>query len=265
MYPILLKLGPLTIHTYGFLIAVGFLVALKVIRVLATRDGLPVEETMDLALQCMVVGLIGARFFQVVTHWEEYQNDLLGIFKIWEGGLTFFGGPLFGTPFIWWKMRGKTASHAWRLADAFGPGLAIAHAIGRLGCLAAGCCYGHPTDKAWAIRLNSDLVEVALRGVPLHPTQIYESFLVFVMFLGLLWLHAKRKFSGQVALVYFMSYSILRSIVEEFRGDDHERKFLIPDLVSTSQAISIGVFILAAVLYYRALASKNLSIKGVKS
>lgn len=258
MHPVLIKIGPLTIHTYGFLIAVGFLVALRVIRVLARRDQLPEEFALDLALQTMVVGLIGARVFQVLTHMEEYQNDFWGIFRVWEGGMTFFGGPMAATPFVWWKLRSRGADFSWRIADVFAPALAIAHSIGRLGCLAAGCCYGYPTELPWAIRLNSELVEVSLRNVPLHPTQIYESISVMLLFLALLWLRGRRAFSGQLTLIYFMSYAVLRSILEEFRGDDHERKFLIPGVISTSQAISLLVFGIALFFYYKNLTDKKL-------
>ena len=139
----------------------------------------------------------------------------------------------------------------WKTADIMIPGLVIAHMFGRFGCLSAGCCYGKPTGSSWGVRLYSDLVDPNLRGVPLHPTQLYEAGSLFVLFLFLMRLHKKKSFDGQVVLTYFMAYPIIRSIIEIFRGD-LIRGFVIDGVLSTSQFISILVFLAAlAVLIYR--------------
>ena len=126
----------------------------------------------------------------------------------------------------------------WKTMDACIPGLVLAHLFGRLGCLSAGCCYGKPTDKPWGIRLYSDLVDEHLRGIPLHPTQLYEAGALGILFLGLLWIFHHRKFDGQVALTYFLAYPIIRSIVEIFRGD-LIRGFVI-DGVAVHQPVHLG-------------------------
>ncbi len=124
------------------------------------------------------------------------------------------------------------------------PGLTIAHAFGRLGCLAAGCCYGKATGTSFGVRLHSELVDFSLRGVPLHPVQIYESLSLVILFVGLIWVSRKKQFQGQVALTYFMVYPLIRSVVELFRGD-LIRGFVIDPWLSTSQFISILVFVAA--------------------
>ncbi len=133
------------------------------------------------------------------------------------------------------------------MIDVLMPGVVMAHAFGRLGCLGAGCCYGRPTDLPWGIKLNSELVDIGFRGVPLHPTQLYESVSLFILFGGLMYLSKHKKFDGQVGLTYFMLYPIIRSIIEIFRGDT-VRGFIIQDILSTSQFISILVFSVAAVI-----------------
>lgn len=250
MYPVLLNLGPLTIHTYGFLIAIGFLVAVSVIKRLAARDHLNVDRTIDLTFWCLFVGFIGARILFIITRWSEFAINPIDMFKVWQGGLVFFGGPLAVIPFLIWYVR-KYKLPVWKVMDVLAPGLTIAHAFGRFGCLAAGCCYGKPTGTSFGIYLYSDLVDPSLRGIPLHPTQLYEATALFILFFGLLAVFKRRQFEGQVALTYLLVYPIIRSVIEIFRGD-LIRGFVIDDVLSTSQFISILVFLGAAItLFYR--------------
>lgn len=241
MYPVLFSIGSFQLHTYGLMIAIGFLVAVAVIKRLAIRSRLPVDPILDLTFWGLMVGFLGARIVFVITRWSFFVEDPISIFKVWEGGLVFFGGPLAVVPFAIGFMKKKKLP-AWKTADILVPGLSIAHVFGRFGCVAAGCCYGKPTGTDYGIRLHSDLVEVALRGIPLHPVQLYEAGAVFILFLGLLYVYQKRAFDGQVVLTYFMAYPVIRSIVEIYRGDTI-RGFVIEDVLSTSQFISILIFL----------------------
>jgi phosphatidylglycerol---prolipoprotein diacylglyceryl transferase len=243
MHPLLIKIGPLPIHTYGFMIALGFLTAIFTIRKLAVKEKLDPERIVDLAFYSLLIGFMGTRVLYVMTRWESFQDDLISVFKIWEGGLVFFGGPIAVVPFVIWYFK-KHKLPSWKVLDVMCPPLVIAHAFGRLGCLGAGCCYGRPTDSWWGIRLHSELVSPELRGILLHPTQLYESFSLIVLFVGLLILGKRKTFDGQVALTYFMAYPIIRSIIEVFRGDSI-RGFIIEDILSTSQFISIFLFLAA--------------------
>lgn len=241
MFPELFRIGSLTIHTYGFLTAIGFLVAIAVIKNLSKRSGLPPQKIVDMAFWCLVLGLVGARVLFIITRFQEFLNAPADMFKIWQGGLVFYGGFIAALIYCVLYLR-KHKLGLWKVFDVLTPGLVIAHMFGRFGCLAAGCCYGRPTGGEWGVRLSSDLVEPILRGVPLHPTQLYEATGLFVIFLGLLYEFRRKKFDGQVFLVYAMTYPILRSIVEMYRGDTI-RGFVIDGLLSTSQFISIFVFL----------------------
>jgi phosphatidylglycerol:prolipoprotein diacylglycerol transferase len=190
------------------------------------------------------------------------MSDPMAILRVWEGGLVFFGGPLAVVPFVIWYTRRHKMSF-WRVGDVMIPGLVIAHMFGRFGCLSAGCCYGKPTGTNFGVRLYSDLVDKAYQGIPLHPTQLYEASALFVLFWGLIWIFKRKVFDGQVIFTYFIAYPIIRSIVEVFRGD-LIRGFVIDGVLSTSQFISILVFLTASVALYVRLKQVPMPMKKVK-
>jgi phosphatidylglycerol:prolipoprotein diacylglycerol transferase len=245
MHPILFELhfGSLTLplHTYGFMIAIGFLSGIYLIRKLATRAGVSPDLVSDMAFWLLLYGFVGARVLFIITRFDYFLENPIDMFKVWEGGLVFFGGLLAATAYAAWYFV-KHKLNAWKMIDILSPGVVIAHAFGRLGCLGAGCCYGRPTGEPWGIKLESELVDPPLRGIPLHPTQLYESVSLFILLGGMLYIFKHKKFDGQVGLTYFMLYPIIRSIIEIYRGDSI-RGFVIDDVLSTSQFISILVFI----------------------
>ncbi|MBI2712274.1 MAG: prolipoprotein diacylglyceryl transferase [Bdellovibrio sp.] len=260
MYPVLINLGPIPIHTYGFLIAVGFLVALSVLRKLSIATKMNADVILDLAFWSLLVGFIGARVLFIITRAGDFWADPLSMFKVWQGGLVFYGGLLSAIPFDIWYIR-KHKLPIWQTIDILVPGLAIAQMFGRLGCLSAGCCYGKPTGSDFGIRFYSDLVDQSMRGIPLHPTQLYEATVLMIIFLGLLYTFKNKKFHGQVAFTYLFSYSVGRFIVEIFRGDQIRGQVF--DLMSTSQAISILTFIGASIVLSFRL--KSLGYFGAKA
>lgn len=265
MHPVLINLGPIPIHSYGFLIAIGFLIALAIIRRLATEVKLNVDRVLDLTFWSLLVGFLGARVLFIITRWQDFYQDPIAIFKVWQGGLVFLGGPIVTVPFIVWYVR-KYKLPVWKTLDVLTPGLVIAHMFGRFGCLTAGCCYGKPTGTDFGVRLYSDLVERSLHGIPLHPTQLYEAGSLFLLFLSLIYLFRRKIFDGQVVLTYLMAYSVIRSVIEVFRGD-LIRGFVIEGVLSTSQFLSALIFVGAlAVLIFRinqvGLKTSKLSKKG---
>lgn len=250
MHPLLFSIGSLPIHTYGFLIAVGFLCAVLVIRKLCMSSGLDVEKTLDFTFWLLLVGFIGARILFIITKWDSFMENPADMYRVWEGGLVFLGGPLACIPFAIWYIK-RNQLPLWKTMDVLVPGLTINHMWGRFGCLSAGCCYGKPTGSSYGIKLYSDLVDKDLQGIPLHPTQLYEAGALFILFLGLLWVYKHKKFDGQVVLTYFIAYPIIRSIIEVFRGD-LIRGFVIDGILSTSQFLSLLIFLGAtAVLTWR--------------
>ena len=242
MFPVLIKIGPLTIHTYGFLIAIGFLVALTLAAKEAKRKDIPNESIIDVGFYALLSGIIGARLFFILTNLQNFLEHPLDMLKIWEGGLVFYGGVIFALPTVIWLAR-KRGLPLWQTADIWAPSIAIGHAIGRLGCFCAGCCYGKPAEGLpWSVTFT-DPDSLALLWTPLHPTQLYESAAEFLNFLILITLRRHQSFKGQLFLVYILNYSIIRSVVEIFRGDE-ARGFLFPGF-SYSQAISVAMFITA--------------------
>lgn len=255
MFPVLIKIGPLTIHTYGFLIAVGFLVALTLAAREAKRKDISNESIIDVGFYALLSGIIGARLFFILTDLGNFVEHPLDMVKIWEGGLVFYGGVLCALPTVIWYAKKKGLS-LWQTADIWAPSIAIGHAIGRLGCFCAGCCYGRPAeDLPWSVTFTNPN-SLAVLGTPLHPTQLYESALELMNFLVLITLRRYQSFKGQLFLVYILNYSIIRSVVELFRGDE-VRGFLFPGF-SYSQAISVAMFITALSLIIVLKNKKNL-------
>ncbi|MGC2062251.1 MAG: prolipoprotein diacylglyceryl transferase [Thermodesulfovibrionales bacterium] len=243
VYPILIKIGPLTIHTYGFLIAIGFLVALWLAVREAKKKNVSQDKLIDLAFYCLLSAIIGSRLFFIFTNGGYYRDHPADMLKIWEGGLVFYGGLIFAVPTALWFIR-RAGLQLWKTFDLFAPSIAIGHAIGRLGCFCAGCCYGKPAEGLpWAV-IFTDPHSLAIRGVPLHPSQIYESAGEFLNFLILIMLRKRQTFEGQLFWVYIMNYAVIRSVVEIFRGDE-VRGFIVRG-ISISQGISFLLFASAA-------------------
>ncbi|MBS1115324.1 MAG: prolipoprotein diacylglyceryl transferase [Nitrospirae bacterium] len=255
MFPVLIRIGPLTIHTYGLLIATGFLVALFLASREAKRKDIPNEGIVDVGFYALFAGLIGSRLFFIATNWQHYSEHPIDMVKIWEGGLVFYGGVLFAVPTVIWYAK-KKALPLWQAADIWAPSIAIGHAIGRLGCFCAGCCYGKPAEGLpWAVTFtNPD--SLAIVGTPLHPTQLYESAAELLNFLILITLRRHQTFKGQLFWMYILNYSIIRSVVEIFRGDE-VRGFLFPGF-SYSQAISVTMFVTALSFLLVLKGKKNL-------
>ncbi|GAB4486726.1 MAG: prolipoprotein diacylglyceryl transferase [Thermodesulfovibrionales bacterium] len=244
MFPVILRIGPLTLHTYGLMIAVGFLVSLWFAVREAKRVSIPSERIMDIGFYCILSGIVGARLVYVLTNWSYFAGRPLDVVKVWEGGLVFYGGVIFAIPTALWYAQSKGLP-VWKATDAWAPSLAIGHAIGRIGCFCAGCCHGSPAQGLpWAVTFTHP-ESLAIRGVPLHPTQLYESGAELLNFLFLyLFLRPRKTFDGQLFWAYIANYAVIRFWIEYVRGDI-ERGFLMPG-VSTSQGISIAMLAVAA-------------------
>jgi len=235
MHPILLKLGPLTIHTYGFCIALGFIMSLLYISHEAKYQDMNADQIIDLCFYMLIVGLIGARLFYVVTEWESFQSDVLEIIKIWNGGLVFYGGFLSALVvcFIYVK---KYSLPFFKTLDILAPALCIAHAFGRVGCFMAGCCYGKQCALPWAVTFTHPQT-LALPHTPLHPVQLYSSIFNLLLFLCLAFLIRRKNQDGWIFTSYLFLYGVGRSCLELFRGDS--RGDFTFDLLSPAQTIGL--------------------------
>lgn len=241
MHPVLIRFGPFTIHTYGFLIAIGFLIGLWLAVKQAQKENIPVNKILDLSFYLLLAAIVGSRLFFILINAGHYINHPLDVFKIWEGGLVFYGGVLLAVPVAVWYVK-RNGLHMWNTADIFAPSIAIAHVFGRLACLAAGCCFGKAAETLpWGI-IFTDPECLAPTNVLLHPTQLYESAGELLIFLTLIKLRTYKSFKGRLFMSYLILYAVLRFIVEFFRGD--VGRGFIMDNLSVSQGISILMFLI---------------------
>lgn len=247
MYPELIRIGPFPIHTYGLFAAIGFLAAVGLAVRQAKKQGMAYEKIADLSFWLLLSALLGSRVFYVLVNISYYLRRPLDVFKMWEGGLVFYGGLALAVPVGIWYIKRKKLD-LWQTVDVFAPSLAIAHAIGRLGCFSAGCCYGKPTDVPWAVTFK-DPQALAPLGISVHPTQLYESLGEFAIFVILIALRNRQMFKGGLFWTYGALYSSLRFIVEFLRGD-MERGFILSWL-SVSQALSIALFAVSVMMLLR--------------
>ena len=252
MFPKLFDFGEITflgfqfhavLHTYGFLLATGFLVALKVAALRGKRFGVEANLTMDLGLYILVSALLGAKLLLLIVDWQHYQHDPWSLVR--SGGV-FYGGLVAAVATSIWFFR-KHKLSVWQMTDILAPSVALGHAIGRLGCFSAGCCYGKPTTVPWAVTFTDpyakEIVGVPL-NIALHPTQLYESIVEFAIFGILIFLTSRKKFDGQIFWTYVALYSVARFVIEFFRGD-LERGFVFGGALSTSQVIAAVLLLLA--------------------
>ncbi len=252
MFPELFHIGSFTVHTYGVLLALGLVAALVVSARLAKRDGLPHERIYDLGLWILIAGLLGSKLLLFVVD-GDYRNNPMRLFSFdfLRSGGVFYGGFLGGLFAAWFLIRWYKLDF-WKVADAFAPGVAIGQAIGRQACFAAGCCYGKATDSIFGVHFTEKAHE--LTGVPiydetthsalyLHPTQLYESLFMFGVFALLYYLHGRKKFDGQIIILYAILYPIFRFTNEFFRADARGSLLGLNDAIgiSTSQLISLIV------------------------
>ncbi len=234
------NLGPLTLHSYGVLLAIAFLAGLYVAARLAKRDGLDASKVTDLGVYVLIAGLLGAKLLLVVVEWKHYELNPGEIWSLFQSGGVFYGGLLGALPVAWFFAR-RSGLPGWRTADALAPGVILGQAVGRLGCFAAGCCHGAPAEVPWAVRFT-DVYAARSVGTPLdtplHPTQLYESAVAFAIFGALLWLFPRRRFYGQIVASYALLYAVARFCLEFFRGDP-SRGFVFGGMLSTSQFIAL--------------------------
>lgn len=268
MYPILIHItSKISIHTYGFLLALGVLLGIFVCMHLAKKAGLDRVLVYDFIFYSVLIGLLGAKLWLFVTEIKFYLSDPSQIPTLITAAGSFYGGLIFGALFVVWFVRRHKLAFK-KVADVLTPGVAIAHFFGRMGCFAAGCCWGREADNCkMAVTFSSPDAETGVpKGIPLYPTQVMEAVLNLINFIILLIVYKKKKFDGMVTVVYIFNYSIIRFIVEYFRGDT-DRGYIIGNLehpftsISVPQLVSIIGVIIAIILYNKfkkqALASEK--------
>ena len=248
MFPKLISIGSFYIPTYGVLVALGFLAGLGVTLHLARRAGLAPEKITNLAVYCAIAGILGAKLFMFLFDLGDYVRNPGRIFSLetLQAAGVFHGGFIAAILFAAFYIR-RERLPVLRTMDVFAPGIAVGQAIGRLGCFAAGCCWGRECDLPWGVRFRSDFAAPVPLDKPLHPVQLYESAADLLIFL-LLFRRAQQKHpAGQVIGLYMVLYSTARFIIEFYRV--HEQSLVGP--FSLTQWIALGVLAAGAVILTR--------------
>src|SRR5215217_5746206 len=247
MYPRLFELGPITVYTYGVLLAAAYLLGLQLARVRAKKRGLDPNRVLDLGIYIIISALIGAKLLLLITDFKTFTSDPRELLTLARSGGVFYGGLILAVTVALWYIR-KIGLPLWTTCDVFAPGIALGHVIGRFGCLFAGCCFGKTTTKPWGITFTDPFAAANVGtplGVPLHPTQLYEAGAELVILGILLWTERKgRGFAGRTFWLYMLLYAVSRFIIEFFRGDERGTV----GMFSTSQFISIVLAPLAIVM-----------------
>ena len=245
MFPKIFTIGSFYLPTYGLLVALGFLAGLSVTVKLARKGGLDPEKITNLAVYVALAGLLGAKLLMIAFDWPDIQVFSLATLQaagVFQGGLIL----ALVTAFVYIR-HNKLPILA--VSDAFAPGVALGHAIGRLGCFAAGCCWGKECSLPWAVTFkNPDagaLTGVPL-GVPLHPAQLYESVTEALLFSFLYWRYGKPHSPGQIIGLYLVISSIIRFLIEFERLHEQALPFGLP--LSITQWIAIGLAIVGAII-----------------
>jgi phosphatidylglycerol:prolipoprotein diacylglycerol transferase len=246
LHPILFKIGSITLYTYGLFVALGFMSAIWFASRRAVTKGVAIksQEITDLFLVILVSAILGARLFYVIQNFSLFSAHPLDVFKIWNGGLVFYGGFMVAlvAAMIYVKKKGFDL---WSTADLLAPAIALGHAVGRLGCLFAGCCYGKACDLPWAITFTNP-ESLAPLNISLHPTQLYAVASNLIIFAVLLLVDGKSIFSGALFWFYILLYGIFRSVLEIFRGDD--RGEFMFQVISPSQTIGMTMALVALIM-----------------
>jgi phosphatidylglycerol---prolipoprotein diacylglyceryl transferase len=255
MFPKLITIGSFSIPTYGFLVALGVLLALLVTIRLAKRAKLPVEPVTNLAVYCALAGLAGAKLFMILFDLGSYLDGSRKLFSMdtLQAAGVFQGGFLLAliTAVLYMRHNHLPALAA---SDVFAPGIALGQAIGRLGCLAAGCCWGRECHLPWAITFNNPQAETGVPlGIPLHPTQVYESLADALIFVILYRMITKPHADGAILGWYLTLYSTARFGIEFFRV--HEQGLHMG--LSLTQWISLGTLVAGLALLLRRRGSER--------
>lgn len=254
MFPQLFHIGSFAVPTYGVLVALGVLIGLWISVRNSERQGIKAEYAWDFGIAVVLAGILGSKILYILVDLHTYMQHPGEIFSLatLQAGGVFSGGLIGAFVVAWWFLR-KHQMPALATCDAFAPGLAMGHAIGRLGCFAAGCCFGKPTDHFWGVTFTNPLAQ-QLVGTPLNqalqPTQLIESGAELIIFSILTWMFARKKFDGQIFGAYLFLYGIARFLIEFLRGDPGRGGPYFGGALSGTQLISIGLVLAGGLIWY---------------
>ncbi|MCS7065514.1 MAG: prolipoprotein diacylglyceryl transferase [Fimbriimonadales bacterium] len=249
MMPELVRWDGFTLHTYGLMWAIGIWLAVWRGLRAAPRYGIRADDVFDLAFVMVVAGIVGARLLYVLTNWSQYAGDWWGVCRVWEGGLSFFGGFATGALAGLWLVR-RRRLNAWQVVDLAAPSIALAYAIARIGCFAAGCCYGRPTTLPWGVQFPG-------LDTPVHPAQLYSTLMNLAIFFALTRVEPRRQFQGQLFALFLILHGIYRFLNEFLRAGATSEPFW--GLLTYGHLAAVAVMGAGVYLYHR-----NKALQGLK-
>jgi phosphatidylglycerol:prolipoprotein diacylglycerol transferase len=227
MLPIIFRIGPVTIYSWGFMVALAALAGLFITIKYGEKEGLKPEIIIDIFVYVTIASIIGARSFYIIAFYPQYLSDPISILYLNEGGLVFLGGLFGGLLSIFFYVHARKIN-IWKILDAFSPGTMLGYGIGRIGCFLNGCCNG-----------------IKLFGI-VQPTQVYSSIAGFAIFAVLAFIYNKKKYDGQIFLSALLFYSTYRFFIEFIRYSPIHISVFTP-----SQIIALAVLIISSYILWK--------------
>lgn len=251
---IALRKWPLTIHSYGLMMAIAFGVGIWLAVLRGEERGITAEQITDLALVILVASIVGARILFVIPHWSDFRDDPLSVLRVWEGGLTFFGGVILAVAASIVFARRKRLAW-WRVADSMAGSLALGIGIARIGCFLNGCCHGKPGEGAFCMAFPPDAASSRLwgEGTSVLATQLIESLFGFALFGLLTLVDRRRPRDGALILLAAMGYGTFRFILDFYRYYESSMQIALGPghAISVNQLVSLALVAACAVALAR--------------
>ncbi|MFQ6116168.1 MAG: prolipoprotein diacylglyceryl transferase [bacterium] len=250
MYPYLLKIGSFHLSSYGFMLALSFILGILLAARRAKKQQVDPNIIIDLSFYIIVTAIIGARVYYVLPHLQEFRGNFWRVFAVWEGGLSMYGGVILATVFVllyMWKKR----LPVWKIADIYAPSIALGLGLTRIGCFLRGSCFGKPTNVSWAVVFPPDSpAGMQFPATAIHPTQLYASLYGFVILFALLFLERFKRSNGFTFWLFILIYSISRFLIDFIRY--YENSMILTTIwgkaISLNQGISVVLFVVASAM-----------------
>ncbi len=263
MHPVLLELGRFQIRSYGFMLAVSFLLGIWLAGRRAKKYGVDPQKILDLSVLIILAAVVGSRLLYVVFHLDQYRNPL-DMFALWQGGATFYGGFLLAMAASYWWVQRNGLSFL-TIADIMAPSIGLGLVFTRVGCFLSGCCYGKPTEGPLGVVFPPDgpagaaaaalAQQMGRDHVALHPTQVYSSLKGLTIFLVLMLLQPKLTKRGSTFGLLLVLYGIGRFVIDFFRYYEDNARVLLG--LSFNQVISVVLIAIGAYLLSRKVSATN--------
>jgi phosphatidylglycerol:prolipoprotein diacylglycerol transferase len=267
VFPRLFHIGNFNMPTYGLLVSLGVLLGLWISVRNSQKQGIDPDKAWNLGIIVVMCGIVGAKVLYIIVDWSDYAAHPGEIFSLntLQAGGVFSGGLIGAFAAAAWYIR-RHRMPALATCDAFAPGLAIGHAIGRVGCFAAGCCFGKPTDHFWGVTFTNPIAH-ELVGTPigeaLQPTQLFESAVELLNFFILAWMLKRKKFDGQVIGTYFFLYGVARFFLEYLRGDPG-RGEVFGGIITGTQLVALCLIAAGGLIWWLRPGMKQVPVQATR-